>query len=186
MAIMSLKLQAAVSHLKAGGVIAYPTETVWGFGCDPQNPRAVARLLAMKQRSMDKGLILVAASAEQFRPYLEGLTAAALAKFCGPTARPTTWLVPDNNSAPPWISGAFNSVALRVSAHQQVADLCEAFGGAIVSSSANRTGAVTASWPWQLQRFLGRGLDYILPGDLGDAGQPSVIRDVISDEIIRP
>ncbi len=182
----SLKLRRAANAIKAGGVIAYPTETVWGFGCDPDNPRAVARLLALKQRPVEKGLILVAASAEQFAPYLEGLDDKLISKFSQPTSSPTTWLVPDNGTAKEWIRGDFHSVALRVSTHKQVVDLCMSFGGPIVSTSANISGQATRQWPWQLRRYLGiNGLDYILPGQLKTNPKPSEIRDLISDKVIR-
>lgn len=185
MTVMPLKLARAVSTLQAGGVIAYPTEAIWGFGCDPQNQWAVSRLLALKERSVDKGLILIAASVEQFSPYLEGLETALQRKFCAITARPTTWLVPANNNAPPWITGKNSSIALRVSTYQPVRDLCLAYGGPIVSTSANRAGRPPYPWPWSLRRLLGHGLDYILPGSLGDAVAPSEIRDLISDKVFR-
>ncbi|WP_101758686.1 L-threonylcarbamoyladenylate synthase [Oceanicoccus sp. KOV_DT_Chl] len=184
MVSQSLQLQAAVSYLRAGAVIAYPTETVWGFGCDPNNRKAVLRLLALKQRPLDKGLILVAANSAQLAPYLAHLDVSLQHKFDRQMVRPTTWLVP-GTVAPDWIRGDYQSVALRVSTHQQVAKLCLAFGGPIVSTSANEAGAPTARWPWQLQRYLGRGLDYVMPGTLGLGGQPSIIRDLLTDQIIR-
>jgi L-threonylcarbamoyladenylate synthase len=181
----SLKLQRAVAILRAGGVIAYPTETVWGFGCDPLNERAVARLLNLKGRSVEKGLILIGASAEQFSDYLDELEPAMKSKFTASTCRPTTWLVPANSRVPSWIKGDFNSVALRVSTHKLVSDLCLAFGSPIVSTSANKSGYPTPPQPWPLRKFLGNGLDYILPGILGEASGPSEIRDLISDKRIR-
>ena len=186
MAIMPLKLQRAVQQLQAGGVIAYPTEAVWGFGCDPDNQRAVAQLLALKGRPVDKGLILVAAHSDQFAPYLEGLEPELQRKFCQPTPYPVTWVVPANKQVKPWIKGSFSSVALRVSTHKLTVDLCLGFGGPIVSTSANLAGKPTMGWPWQFHRFLGAGLDAILPGQLGASTAPSEIRDLISDKVIRP
>lgn len=180
------KLQPAVQHLLAGHVIAYPTEGVWGFGCDPHNEAAVHRLLKLKQRDISKGLILVGASSEQFAPYLEGLDASLKQKFSRPTTVPTTWLVPDNGYTPDWIKGDFASVALRVSTHSRVIALCKGFGEPIVSSSANIAGQRAALWPWQLHRFLGHGLDCIAPGSLLAPGRPSEIRDLLSDKVLRP
>ena len=180
-----LKLQPAVQHLLAGHVIAYPTEGVWGFGCDPNNEAAVHRLLKLKQRDIRKGLILVAATSEQFAPYLEGLDDSYRQKFSRPTTVPTTWLVPDNGCAPAWIRGEFSSVALRVSTHSVVRALSQGFGGPIVSSSANVAGQPAALWPWQLHRFLGHGLDCIAPGNLLAAGRPSEIRDLLTDKVLR-
>ena len=182
----SIKLRHAAYVIQAGGVIAYPTETVWGFGCDPDNAHAVERLLALKQRPVEKGLILVAASVEQFAPYLQGLDESLISKFSQPSARPTTWLVPDNGTAKSWVRGDFNSIALRVSTHKRVVDLCTIVGGPIVSSSANISGEATRQWPWQLRRYLGyQGLDFILPGQLHAKAKPSEIRDLVSDKVIR-
>jgi L-threonylcarbamoyladenylate synthase len=180
-----LKLQTALMVLSKGGVIGYPTESVWGLGCDPLNQDAVSHLLKIKRRSVTKGLILVAASVDQFMPYLEGLSPAHLAKFSAPRDQPCTWILPANNYAPKWITGDYTSVALRVSAHKQTAELCHAFGGPLVSTSANLAGHAPAYWPWQLHRLLSRGLDYILPGALSQAGKPSEIRDLITDKIYR-
>lgn len=185
MAVMPLKLEAARRQLVAGGVIAYPTEAVWGLGCDPQNPVAVAKLLAIKGRNVSKGLILVAASIEQFAPYLQGLDAARRATLDASWPGPVTWLVPDNGYAPAWIKGQHSSVALRVSAHKQVAALCVAFAGPLVSTSANPAGKPTARWPWQVQAQLW-GLDYCLPGQVGSSDRPSEIRDLMSGNILRP
>lgn len=184
--MIPLKLQPAMHHLLAGHVIAYPTEGVWGFGCDPHNETAVHRLLKLKQRDVRKGLILVGASGEQFAPYLEGLDESFRQKFFRPTASPTTWLVPDNGYAPGWIKGDFSSVALRVSTHSKVIALCRGFNGPIVSSSANIAGQRATLWPWQLHRFLGHGLDCIVPGSLLAPGRPSEIRDLLTDKVLRP
>ena len=180
----SHQLQTAVSHLKAGAVIAYPTETVWGFGCDPNNQAAVLQLLKLKQRPIEKGLILVAADSEQFVPYLSHLDFVLQEKFNTSTDVPTTWLVP-GTVAPAWVRGDFDSVALRVSTSKLVKALCQGFGGPIVSTSANVAGQPTASSEQQLQPFLEQGLSYILPGSTGIGGRPSVIRDLLTDRIIR-
>ena len=181
----SLKLQQAVNHLRTGGVIAYPTEAVWGLGCDPFNEQAVRRLLSVKKRSADKGLILVAATIEQFTPYLEGLSELYLAALKAQWPGPTTFLVPDNGFAPALIKGEHHQIALRVSAHKQVAALCDLYGGPIVSTSANEAGKPAAKWSWQIQQRLAAKLDYILPGALGDSARPSEIRELVSGRILR-
>jgi L-threonylcarbamoyladenylate synthase len=179
------KYTVAAQSLAAGGVIAYPSEAVWGLGCDPFNRGAVDRLLALKQRPVGKGLILVAASIEQFAPYLEGLDAGLRARLESSWPGPITWLVPDNHYAPWWIRGDFQSVALRVSAHPVIKQLCLAFAGPIVSSSANRAGMPPCKWPWQLRRQWGEQLDWIVHGDLGGAARPSEIRDLVTDNVVR-
>ncbi|MEH6911884.1 MAG: Sua5/YciO/YrdC/YwlC family protein [Oceanicoccus sp.] len=185
MAVLPIKYHRAARQLRAGGVIAYPTEAVWGFGCDPDNLKAVAKLLSLKQRPVSKGLILVAASIEQFSKYLEGLSPSLQDKFGRPTGVPTTWLVPVNKHAQPWVTGDYDSIALRVSAYKPVVDLCSAFGAPLVSTSANIAGKPPCQWPWQMHRYLGVGLDYILPGSTGGNAKPSEIRDLVSDKVIR-
>ena len=103
---------AAARLLKQQAVIAYPTESVWGLGCDPGSLLAVEKLLQLKDRNKSKGLILIAASVEQFAPFLVGLEPDALQRFQTPQLKPTTWLVPNNGSAPEWISGGHDTLAL--------------------------------------------------------------------------
>lgn len=185
MAAPPLKIKRAVQLLEEGAVIAYPTEAVWGLGCDPGNRGAVQRLLALKQRPVAKGLILVAASVQQFAPWLDGLAPELIDKFSAHIGT-VTWLIPANKHAAKWITGEHKSIALRVSAHKPTVNLCTAFGGPLVSTSANLAGKPPAHWPWQLHRLYGHGLDYIVPGSLGAPGRPSEIRDLMSNKVIRP
>ena len=184
MTVMPVKLELARRQLLAGGVIAYPTEAVWGVGCDPHNEAAVNKLLMIKQRSVSKGLIVVAASIDQFAHYLKGLEPLLLAQLEQSWPGPVTWLVPDNGYAPRWIVGSNSRVALRVSAHKPVVDLCKSFDGPIVSSSANRSNRPTSRWPWQLQCQLPE-VDYCMNGPLGGADKPSEIRDLMSAKVHR-
>jgi len=175
----------AAGLLREGAVIAYPTEAVWGLGCDPHNPVAITKLLQIKGRSADKGLIQVAASIDQFQPALADLDGQLIARLNSSWPGPVTWLVPDNASAHPLVRGRFSTVALRVSAHPLVAALCDAFGGPIVSTSANFSGDPAPRWPWQVQRQLGPQLDFLLAGTVGVTRKPSEIRDLVSGTIIR-
>ncbi len=181
----SFNTRLAASILHDGGVVAYPTEAVWGLGCDPDNAEAVAQILRMKERDPNKGLILVAASIEQFDDYLQGLPAQYMARLVDSWPGPVTWLVPDNGTAPDWIKGRFPSVALRVSAHTLVQDLCNAVGGPIVSTSANRSGRPALTRHWQVRRAFADAVDYCLHGPLGGADKPSEIRDLVTGQIVR-
>jgi L-threonylcarbamoyladenylate synthase len=131
----SIRIASAILH--QGGVIAYPTEAVWGLGCDPFNATAVFNLLALKKRLPQKGVILVAATLQQFDFILSDLPTPQYELLQQSWPGPITWLVPNNGTIPYWISGDHNSVALRVSAHPLVNALCRAYGGPIVSTSAN-------------------------------------------------
>lgn len=181
----ALQVGPAARLLQRGAVLAYPTEAVWGLGCDPDNAEAVTHLLRMKGRSVEKGLILVAADIAQFAPYLEGLSPALRQRLLQSWPGPFTWLVPDNGRAAPWVRGQHDSVALRVSAHPLVVQLCRAFGGPLVSTSANRSGCAPVKWAWQLRRQFGSMLDGRVAGSLGRATRPSEIRDLRSGQIVR-
>lgn len=171
--------------LARGGVIAYPTEAVWGLGCDPQNESSVDALLRLKGRPVSKGLILVAASIEQFEPYLNGISPAQRRQLESTWPGPVTWLVPDNGLAPAWIRGEHNRVALRVSGHPLVAALSRAFGGPIVSTSANRAGLPEAREAAAVRAQFGNELAAIAPGQVGESAKPTEIRDLITGEVLR-
>ena len=177
--------RVAAGIIAGGGVVAYPTEAVWGLGCDPNNAEAVARLLRIKQRPVEKGLILVAADIEQLAPFLNHLTPDQHKSLQAGWPGPLTWLVPDNGAVPPWIRGEFDSVALRVSAHPTVRALCSAFGGPLVSTSANPSAKAPARNALRVRRYFQDQLDYVVPGELGDSAKPSEIRDLLTGEIRR-
>jgi L-threonylcarbamoyladenylate synthase len=179
------RLPRAIAALRAGGVIAYPTEAVWGLGCDPFNEAATSELLQLKQRDWRKGVILVASSIQQCEPFLRGLDDSSRARLRASWPGPHTWLVPDNGTAPDWITGGRNTLALRVSAHPVVTALCDAFGGPIVSTSANPAGKKPAKTLLDLRRYFGQQLDIILPGQLGGLKNPTQIRDVLSGDVCR-
>lgn len=177
-------LRVAARLLQSGGVIAYPTEGVWGLGCDPLNEAAVRRLLDLKQRPEAKGLIIIAASLSQVAQWLTGLDERQRAACAATWPGPYTWVVPAA-AAPAWLRGNHDSVAVRVTAHPGVQALCNAFGGALVSTSANTSGHPPARDALQLRQQFGRDLDYILPGRLGGDGKPSEIRDARTGIVLR-
>jgi L-threonylcarbamoyladenylate synthase len=179
------RLRAAVSTLRLGGVIACPTEAVWGLSCDPYNEDAVARLLALKARPVVKGLILVAAHASQIDFLLADLSEQQRQALAATWPGPVTWLLPHGDRVPAWISGEHATVAVRVSAHPVVSALCAAWGGPLVSTSANPTGARPAREAFQVRRYFGDQLDYLLPGRVGSSGRPTRILDIASGQIIR-
>jgi len=180
-----LAIRKGVDALHSGGVIACPTEAVWGLSCDPLNELAVAKLLNLKRRDVGKGLVLVAAQESQLGYLLEGLPASARARLALSWPGPTTWLIPHNNRVPPWIHGDHDTVAVRVSAHPLICALCESFDDTLVSSSANPAGSSPAQHAFQVRRYFGAALDHIVPGTLGGAERPTVIKHLLRDEIIR-
>ncbi len=184
-AVKAFRISHAVAALSAGGVVACPTEAVWGLSCDPFNEYAVMRILELKSRPVDKGLILVAADLEQLGWLLRGLEKSQLSRLELSWPGATTWLVPHHGRVPSWVCGEFDTVAVRVSAHPIVAALCRAFGGPLVSTSANPAGALPAREQFQLRRYFGDALDDIVPGVLGGNMRPSTIKDLETDRVIR-
>ena len=183
----ALALADAAGLLQRGGVVAYPTEAVWGLGCDPFDETAVLRLLALKQRPVDKGVILIAGALDQFDGLLDwdalptDRGEAVFASWPGPH----TWIVPATGRVPHWITGAHDGVAVRVSAHPTVVALCTAFGGPLVSTSANPAGAPP---PRALEVFdpgLLAAVDGMVAGDTGGLERPTVIRDARSGDALR-
>ncbi len=165
--------------------MAYPTESVWGLGCDPDNLNAVTHLLNLKHRSLSKGLILLAAHIDTLRPYLAGLDAAQIATMQASWPGPVTWLVPNNGTAPHWISGGQNTLAVRVSAHPVAAALSHALGRPIVSTSANPQGLAPALSLTRVKVYFGDKVDDYTPGSVSKAAKPTEIRDLMSGSIVR-
>ncbi len=177
----------AVAALQRGGVIAYPTEAVWGLGCDPRDEAATLRLLALKQRDVDKGLILIAAAEAQLASFIDmaALDAAQRDAVRASWPGPHTWIVPASAAAPRWITGAHAGIAVRVSAHPPVVELCRDYGGALVSTSANRAGEPAAHAIAQLDPRIVEGVDAVLAGETGGLERPTDIRDARTGAALR-
>ena len=182
---MRWPIYQASQILRSSGVIAYPTETVWGIGCDPQQPSALQRVIDLKRRDAHKGLILIAGHIEQFNFLLHDLPKAQKTQLENSWPGAVTWLVPHNNRVHPLVHGQFSTVAIRVSEHKIVKELCETFNGPIVSTSANLAGQATIQNSIRAMKFLGHDLDFILQGPLGMAVAPSRIIDLQTGRIIR-
>ena len=180
------RIRHAAEVMRRGGVIAYPTEAVWGLGCNPFDRRAVEYLLSLKERPMHKGLILIAADIRQLGPFIDHLDDLQRQKLKNSWPGPVTWLVPRNKLAPFWVTGNSPSLALRVTDHPLAAGLCRAFGAPIVSTSANPQGLEPARDALTLRRYFGDQLDAITQGKVGRRANPSEIRDLLTGEIRRP
>jgi len=179
-------LAHAASALRAGGIVAYPTEAVYGLGCDPRDTRALNRLLEIKQRDPHKGFIMIGASFDQLEPYLAALDDNTRAHVLPTWPGPVTWLLPARDDVSPLLRGAHHTLAVRVTAHPLAAALCRAFGGALVSTSANRSNASPARTAEQVRAQLGADLDYLLEGAVGNAANPTEIRDAATGALLRP
>lgn len=172
------------AYLRRGGLIAYPTESCYGLGCDPDNRTAVLRLLKLKQRPQRKGLILIAASYRQVARYLQPLTPAQQQQLHEAGAQVISYLMPAHHSAPRWLRGTHDTLAVRLTAHRQAAELCRGVNSALVSTSANRSGQRPAKTYAQCRRLFGRKV-WVLPGRVGKRKKPSTIRAWADGQIIR-
>jgi L-threonylcarbamoyladenylate synthase len=181
------RIDAAAALLRDGGVLAYPTEAVFGLGCDPHNEAALARLFALKQRSSSQGVLLIAADFTQVEPYIDhtAVPAQILQQVRESWPGPHTWIFPRAATVPAWVVGAHAGIAVRVTAHEPSIALCRAFGGAIVSTSANPHGQAPARDVDTLIGWFGDALDGVLDAPLGGLAQPSTIRDAMSGALIR-
>jgi len=179
------QLRQSVRALRAGGVVAYPTEAVYGLGCDPFNEQAVLRLLAIKGRAMNKGLIVIAADFRQLQPLVLSQPAEIVAPALASWPGPSTWILPAGPRAPAWLTGDSDGIAVRVTAHPLAARLCLCFGGALVSTSANLSGRPPAKSALAARRACGARVDYFLTGATGGGARPSEIRDLLSGRLVR-
>lgn len=185
---MPNEFEQAIAALHREGVIAYATEAVFGLGCDPDSEAAVQRLLAIKQRPVEKGLILIAADLTQLQDYIDlsQLSNEQLARVQASWPGPFTWIMPARATTPSWLTGQFETLAVRVTGHPQVQGLCRAFGKPLVSTSANLTGEEPARRVADIGDLLASQLAYILPGEVGGQANPSEIKDARTGAIIRP
>jgi L-threonylcarbamoyladenylate synthase len=182
---MTWHTREAVRQIGAGGIIAYPTETLYGLGCDPFNGNTVLHLLALKQRRVEQGLVLVASNFSQLEPLLMPLTAAVRKRVSQPASTPVTWVLPCLPEMPVWLRGKHTSLAVRVTSHPVAAWLCERWGGPLVSTSANIHGRRPATSPLAVRKAFDRQLDYILHGQQLATNKPSEIRDGLTGVVLR-
>ena len=143
---MTEGVDAACRALRRGGIVAYPTEGVYGLGCDPADADAVGRLLGLKGRPAGKGLILIADRLDALIPWLAPLDDVTRARVVPSWPGPVTWLLPAAPHVPRAVRGDHDTLAVRVTAHPPAVALCAAWGGPLVSTSANRAGGEPYSY----------------------------------------
>nr|WP_301338044.1 L-threonylcarbamoyladenylate synthase [Vibrio europaeus] len=176
-----------MNALMDGEVIAYPTEGVFGVGCDPDNSEAVRKLLDLKQRPADKGLILIAASYQQLIPYIDEfqLTQEQLVRVKQSWPGPITWIMPSSQRVSQWVSGQHQSIAVRVTDHPLVQKMCNAFGKPLTSTSANLSGQPPCMTSEEVYLQFGYDQIVVLEGQTGGREKPSEIRDAKSLQVLR-
>ena len=173
----------ALQCLSRGQVIAYPTEAVYGLGCDPFNQQAVEKILALKHRVMSQGFIVLIGDWPQLLPLISYVSDALLDKVRESWPGPITWVFPKSERIPRWLSGQHESIAIRMSAHPVARGLC--LNGPIVSTSANISGQAPAVDLAGLRLQFPHGIDAVFEGELGGAAKPTVVYDVVTGKCLR-
>ncbi len=182
---MNASAEDAVAAVRVGGVVACPTEAVFGLSCDPMNEKAVARVLALKRRSPDKGLILIASDFSQLRRFCGALDEARWREVRATWPGPHTWLMPTSATCPVQVRGAHTTVAVRVTAHPIAAQLCSLCGGALVSTSANLSGSAAACSAQEVVAVFGDAVDVVVAGETGGDESVTPIRDAVTGRSVR-
>lgn len=178
----------AVTRLRAGGLVAFPTETVYGLGADARNAAAVARIFSMKGRPADHPLIVHLADASQLHEWARDVPRIArrLARAFWPG--PLTMILPRAKGVSDAVTGGLDTVALRVPDHPLALALLRAFGGGIAAPSANRYGRVSPTTAEHVREEFGNALELVLDGGPCTVGIESTIVDLTSPRacILRP
>ena len=177
-------LKHAAEVLCSGGIIAYPTEGVYGLGCLPDDDDAVERVLRLKQRAAGKGLILIAAQADQLDGWIELPAGRSLPE--PDLLLPLTWIVPPGPFVHSLLRGENTGIAVRLTTNLVARALCDAVDSPLVSTSANLTGRPTARNGYVLRRQFMQRVDYVVPGNCGPHDGPSEIREFLTGKVLRP
>jgi len=180
-------MKTALETFQQGGILAYPTEAVFGLGCDPDNDQAIEKLLAIKERPVEKGLILLAANYSQLLPYIDDSKIPQDKRFTVLSRWPDgiTQLVAKNVNTSALLTGRFDTIAVRVTSQPDVVALCNASNKPIVSTSANLSGEIPAKTWQEIPDNLIEKIDFIIKGQTLGFDQPSTIIDALSGDIIR-
>jgi len=177
-------MKQAIITFSKGGVVAYPTEAVFGLGCLPLIQDSVQQILHLKHRSAEKGLILVASSIDQLEDYVHFDNLPTIGQIRDSWPGPVTWLIPAKKNTPPWLTGSHRTLAVRVSAHPTINALCRELGP-IVSTSANPSGSNPALTTKEVISYFGEAIDYVIPAEIKNSLNPTEIRDAQNGNIIR-
>ncbi|CAB0150819.1 Threonylcarbamoyl-AMP synthase [Pseudidiomarina piscicola] len=179
--------QAAKEAFAQGELLAYPTEAVFGLGCDPRNEKAVMKLLELKQRPLSKGLILVAADYSQLVSYVADLKIPQDKRFAvfSQWPGPVTLVLPAAEHTPAWLTGGRSQIAVRVTAHEPTRQLCKALGSAIVSTSANLSGEPSLCSAAEVRAAFADNIGWVMDADVGAATRPTKIIDPLTQATLR-
>ncbi|MEC9375742.1 MAG: L-threonylcarbamoyladenylate synthase [Pseudomonadota bacterium] len=177
-------IQKAKKILLSGGIIAYPTEGVFGIGCLPNNEIAIKKIIKLKQRNQNKGFILIASDLIMLNNWISPTT-NELKNLCRISNSPITWIVCAAPKATDYLTGGRSTIAVRITKHPVVKALCESVGSAIISTSANLSGEEPIKSKYALRKLLQDKVDLIVTGELTDSLGPSEIRIAKNNHVLR-
>ena len=175
---MSPEVRRAAEILKRGGLVAFPTETVYGLGADASNAKAVARLYAVKGRPADHPVIVHFAGAEQAFAWAREVPEAARRLAARFWPGPLTLILKRSKLAPDFVTGGQDTVGLRVPSHPIAHEMLSALGSGVAAPSANRFGLVSPTTAAHVREDLGDEVDLVLEGGPSDVGIESTIVDL--------
>lgn len=180
-------MSTALEAFQQGGVIAYPTEAVFGLGCDPDNQQAVEKILVIKNRPISKGLILLAGDYQQLIPYIddESLSDRQRDTILSHWPNGITQVMPAKKNIPHYLTGHFDTIAVRITSQPDVVALCQQTGKPIVSTSANYSGEAPVKTWQKIQKTLGDDIDFVIKGQTLAYSKPSTIIDALTGETFR-
>lgn len=175
----------AAKHIARGQLIAYPTEAVYGIGCDPQNLSAIQAVLELKARDKSKGFIIIAANLAQLSPYIQPPTDAEKQQLDTAWPGPVTFVVRAKPQLPSILTGGRDTLAVRVSSHPVVKQLCTACGHALISTSANLSAKPALTTAEQVSEVFGSSLAGVVDGSLGNLTSATPIYSLASGHQLR-
>ena len=181
-------LEEAATLIRAGGIVAVPTDTLYGLAADPFSAAVVERVFAVKGRSSERALPLIAADIEQIEKWLSPIPPAGRRLAAVYWPGPLTLLVARPAALPAAVTGGLEHVGVRVPAHAVARELCRACGRPLTATSANPSGAPASADPGEVARTLGEGIGLLLDAGPTRGGPPSTIVDVSGREVrlVRP
>jgi len=178
------EVKDVICHLKSGEVIGYPTEAVYGIGCDPWNQSSVEKIAKIKGRESSKTFLMVASSIDQLTDLIDISTLSRQVTSSWPGH--TTWLITAKENVPHWLQDEqTNKVGIRISNHPLVRELCNKFGKPIISTSANISGKEEIKNQQEFMKTFSSDINYLVDGDLGDYDKASMIIDMQTNKKIR-
>lgn len=176
-------IRLAAQQIKYGGIIAYPTDTIYGLGCDPYNIEAVENLNLIKQRPLNKQFILLAGQFNQIAPLI--IVNSEQKKLVEDTTESISWIADASSTAPSWLIGKTNTLTVRISQNEIVKKLCNALGHAIISTSANLSGKLPATNSLTIRKYFGARLNHSLATNKKLKAKPSKIIRLCDNRVIR-